>query len=486
MSDERNNKRTSPRHQQVEDDESDLPEHTISMRSALQQCIQLSESLALMTSCKETPYVVQVDSKMKQKADTLNDRRQQCYIEFWKNLKGFRNGGTMIPIISADEITSPQKFREEFHCQNLPCLIQYEVSETAAAEIQPFAYVNKKWRTGNHQEINRDWFVEHVGADTQVPLRYSRNSTSLDSEGRATECETRQMSMSEWIQMLNKSDTDQEVSYYLKDWHLVSLLNETEKDVRQNNPVYMCPDIFQYDLLNPFLSAFTKGDYKFCYWGPQRSKTLRHSDVLHSFSWSYNVHGTKRWTFFSSDDDDRQFTVLQKAGQAMFVPCTWQHEVENMEETISINHNWITVANIDKTWECLLMEMKEIEHELEGWGIIQGNESYLESCESMLRGCVGLNATAFFAMTLLRLLELLVIATKPQTTKETGEGTIDHSSDELAFDCYRLVRMIQLMMKNKYVQLEKRIEAVTMSKELAEDSFKVASTAFSLVCIRYE
>jgi hypothetical protein len=132
------------------------------------------------------------------------------------------------------------------------------------------------------------------------------------------------------------------------------------------------------------------------------------------------------------------------------------------------------------------MEMKEIEHELEGWGIIQGNESYLESCESMLRGCVGLNATAFFAMTLLRLLELLVIATKPQTTKETGEGTIDHSSDELAFDCYRLVRMIQLMMKNKYVQLEKRIEAVTMSKELAEDSFKVASTAFSLVCIRYE
>lgn len=476
------NRCTLSQHQQGDDDEIDLPEFSISMRAALQRCIDLSESLASMAAGKD--YVLHVDARIKQKADTLNTTRKERYFEFWKKLDGLsqKDRGTMMtPILVANEISS-HHFREQFHCQNLPCLIQLDVS-TPGAETQPFDYVNKNWRSDNRQEINRDWFIENVGALTQVPLRFSTTEASLDSEGRATECETRHVSMSEWVEMSSNRDGAKGPFYYLKDWHLVSLLNENGGKLRQSDPLYTCPDIFQVDLLNPFFSTFTNGDYKFCYWGPEGSKTLRHADVLHSFSWSYNVHGTKRWTFFSNDSHDRQFTVIQKAGQAMFVPCTWQHEVENMEETISINHNWITVANIDKTWECLLSEMKEIENELERWGITEETESYIESCESMLRGCVGLNVTAFFAMTLLRLLEVLVEAASTHTTKRRAGSSIGSRTDGLSFDCYRLLTMVELIMGNKYVQLEQRIKAVTMSTVLAKESLRVALLTSSVVSL---
>eukprot|EP00980_Cylindrotheca_fusiformis_P000475 scaffold119_cov131-Cylindrotheca_fusiformis.AAC.5 len=492
MIDENNPVRSSLQHQQIDDDETDLPEHTISMRSALRRCIQMSERLELMKSSNPKPLMaVHVNEKMRHRADSLEATRQEACSKFWRNLEKPQNGGgtKMIPVISSGTM-SAHSFREEFHCKNLPCLIQFQGTDPEA-EIQPFAGVDENWRNSNQEEINRDWFLEHVGANTKVPLRYSSESALLDSEGRATECETKEVSMSEWVEMLgNIGDTPmKETSYYLKDWHLQSQMKQRSCScVNSTDPLYTCPEIFQYDLLNPFLSQFTKGDYKFCYWGPQGSKTLRHSDVLHSFSWSYNVHGTKQWTFFNNTDGAQAFTVIQKAGQAMFVPCTWQHEVENLEETISINHNWITVANIDKTWECLMTEMEEIEHELEGWGFVKDTESYLESCESMLRGCVGLDVTAFFTMNLLRLLELLTanletqtIETQPTKIVEAESG--GNSYNETMFECYRLMQMMKQVMQVKNVQLEKRIQAVTTSKKLAVESIHAASVAFGLVCI---
>ena len=35
------------------------------------------------------------------------------------------------------------------------------------------------------------------------------------------------------------------------------------------------------------------------------------------------------------------FEIIQKSNEALFVPSGWIHQVENLEDTISVNHNWI-------------------------------------------------------------------------------------------------------------------------------------------------
>jgi hypothetical protein len=38
--------------------------------------------------------------------------------------------------------------------------------------------------------------------------------------------------------------------------------------------------------------------------------------------------------------------VIQEAGEVIFVPSGWHHSVENLDDTISINHNWFNGFNI--------------------------------------------------------------------------------------------------------------------------------------------
>jgi hypothetical protein len=420
---------------QVTDDH-DLPDHTLSMRSAARHCLELFQKLP------DVMPALDVAEKNETEQGMLLER-QQAYEEFWS-----RESPTM-EIVDASEFSSPRDFRKGFHDRNLPCLINGLESY--------FERANKAWR-GPHNTINREWFAKNLGEETLVPLRYQpQQKDKLDEDGRASECQTKQVPMKEWIGVLQEGDesTDEKKNpYYLKDWHL--LLQLEQEQSRSIPKLYTCPEIFQFDLFNSFLTKFTKGDYRFCYWGPKASSTVRHSDVLHSFSWSYNVVGSKEWTFYK---DHQQFTIVQTAGQAVFVPCTWQHQVVNLEETISINHNWITTANIDQTWGCLKTEMKAIEKELKEWGV----DDNIESCESMLRGCVGLDVTAFFFMVLSRLLKLLL----------SFEPTEEDWS-ERSFDIYRLTRSIRCLLDADYIQLKGRLGAVLQSKDLAMESYMVA------------
>jgi hypothetical protein len=421
----------------IDNDENDLPNHTISMRQAFRFCQNIVSSQKLK--------FVRGDKDQHEAMSTLASQRIEACRQFW-------NDTPQIETVTAASL-SPCDFRKMFHNRNLPAVVVGLDEETC------FASIVKKWRLADGS-INRQWFLDNIGEDTLVPLRQQHLATELDEEGRAEECETRQVAIKEWFEYLDTANGDNELhpSLYLKDWHLLLLLQE-----RSSNqlPLYECPKFFQYDLLNSFLTKFTKGDYKFCYWGPSLSSTTKHSDVLHSFSWSFNVAGTKEWTFYSPFGSE-SLTVIQRAGECMFVPCTWQHQVVNLEEkeTASINHNWITVANIDQTWECLVIEMRAVEKELYAWGI--GDEN-IESRESMLRGCVGLDVTAFFFMLLTRLLELL--------SEENANNA------ETSFDVYRLIDMLQLLVDDKKVRVKDRLAAVLQSEAYAQESMELAAKA---------
>jgi hypothetical protein len=409
--------------------------------------------------------------------------------------------------------------------------------------------------------IDTEWFLNEIGRSTLVPVRKQpqlqsqkenevvegeeedydsdkhhdkHGSTStdedededdvglLDEDGRATECETIEMNMEDWIERMknirnknndngnDNNDDDEEKesvdpNLYLKDWHLQNIIEdrwsvvteptsiqrssssnelssclhqncENEIDIHENEnkdrqelnmknfaamtatstsatntnitntpkkTLYTIPKIFAGDVFNPFLLANGGGDYRFVYWGPKGSHTSIHSDVLHTFSWSFNVFGEKKWVFYppsstNNDDNDigshkdttskdssnvtsdeiaSSFEIIQKTGETIYVPSGWKHSVHNLQETLSINHNWMTSSTLDEMYKCILCEIKAIDKELMNWGMLlnaddndNDNDNDCDSPivslelfrirEDMLRGCVGLDVTSFCVMIL--------------------------------------------------------------------------------------
>jgi len=365
----------------------------------------------------------------------------------------------------------------------------------------------RRRRTGRRaqEEEEENGCSDNVDNDIDIDLPLD------DNDGRATECETKEMTLVEYFALLdraaaavaaaaadttnnndgdnnNEEDEEEDLSkYYLKDWHLVSWLRRHRPDVL---PLYEVPECFGVDVLNAFLTRFTDGDYRFCYYGPAQSATSLHSDVLHSFSWSYNVCGTKEWTFYCPDDvhseasenDTFSFVVRQEAGECMFVPAGWKHKVVNLEETLSINHNWVTSANVDLVWDCMQSEMRQIDAELRKWGPDTGSDEDMESRESMLRGCVGLDVTAYFFMLIYSTIQVLQKwANTTSSIGYNGETILLDDYWEFWFDLTRFCDMLQLLYSDQRLRLTDRLEATLHGKELRRHAAQLGSDI--LACI---
>lgn len=441
-------------------------------------------------------------------------------------------------------LKSTHQFKQKYCVKNIPCLIrgleqthfkdissqwrrssivnnhnlppQFDMnSEAARGAISSAFNSNVATSTNAQIVVNTEWFSTFVGDDSVVPVRINNNQpgrgSNLDDDGRAQECETVEMKLSEWIdecrgrveQFHSGGRSGEEgPRHYLKDWHLVNFLSQRIESL-PSWPLYTTPSFFQRDLLNDFLRLYTDGgDYKFVYWGPSGSTTTLHSDVLHSFSWSYNVVGMKKWIFHVpelpgiNDNDGRgepyiskKFEVIQNTGETIFVPATWKHEVVNLVETISINHNWITAANVDLSWQCLLTEISSIETELQSWGHIPCHD--FAARENMLRGCIGLDVTSFFFMVLVELIRLLSSLYGDDCDESVGEE-VDSSKgclSDLAYTIFRLRNMLCIIMEKSLkimdggdcdVRLEDRLSSVLESQELAQEALSCASNVVKM------
>ncbi|KAL3152641.1 hypothetical protein ABBQ32_001655 [Trebouxia sp. C0010 RCD-2024] len=47
---------------------------------------------------------------------------------------------------------------------------------------------------------------------------------------------------------------------------------------------------------------------------------------------------------------------IQESGETIFVPSGWHHTVHNLEDTLSINHNWLNGYNMHWAWALLQQE----------------------------------------------------------------------------------------------------------------------------------
>ena len=407
-----------------------MSDHTAQMRRELHYCDVVSRDESIIHFKKESLHRL---VQMNELAKTISDVRRTSLDWFRK----VHLPSKTIPQLHVAEI-SPTEFRHKFLKGNLPCLLR-------GLNDYQFAPLSSKWKAPN-DTINRDWFIDMLGHDALVPVR-QQSTGAIDNDGRAEECNTVEYSIQQWV------EAQQEPNMYLKDWHLIKYL----QDRCICETLYEVPDFFQRDLLNDFLTRVTGGDYKFVYWGPAGSQTPIHSDVLNSFSWSYNVVGTKKWIIYLPDEDV-SIVVYQQVGECMFVPSGWRHEVMNLVETLSINHNWVTSANIDQLISCVLSEMKAVETECNAWGI---HVNDFEARETMLRGCAGLNVTSCFFLVLSSLLDLV---------RRESCTSVDFENDSAV-----LKGTLQSLVQNdEQIGLQHRLSAVLASDALAKKALRLA------------
>ncbi|EFN85605.1 JmjC domain-containing protein 4 [Harpegnathos saltator] len=206
---------------------------------------------------------------------------------------------------------------------------------------------------------------------------------------------------------------------YLKDWHCVKNFPGV--------PIYEVPQYFVSDWLNEYYIAHPElnDDYMFVYMGPKESWTPLHADVFTSYSWSANIVGRKRWLLFPPHEEDRlrdlygqlaydaaseelndrtkykmydstklkYLDVIQEAGEIIFVPSGWHHQVWNLRDTISINHNWINGCNIINVWLALKKELRSVMKEVDD---CKDMKNWNEHCQLMLKTSYGMDYKQFF------------------------------------------------------------------------------------------
>ncbi|XVE57180.1 hypothetical protein DITRI_Ditri04bG0071200 [Diplodiscus trichospermus] len=234
-----------------------------------------------------------------------------------------------------------------------------------------------------------------------------------------------------WLQVSSENIVGNDNSVlYLKDWHFVKEYPEYL--------AYRTPLFFSDDWLNLYLDNYRMhddpdtyqgnndiccSDYRFVYMGAKGSWTPLHADVFRSYSWSANVCGKKKWFFLPplqcsllfdrnmknsvynifDDISETKFPDFKKAiwleciqeqNEIIFVPSGWYHQVHNLEDTISINHNWFNAYNLSWVWDLLVRDYKEAREYIED--IKDICDDFEGLCQRNLAANTGMNFNDFF------------------------------------------------------------------------------------------
>eukprot|EP00268_Persea_americana_P061237 TRINITY_DN7714_c0_g1_i14.p1 TRINITY_DN7714_c0_g1~~TRINITY_DN7714_c0_g1_i14.p1 ORF type:complete len:350 (-),score=51.63 TRINITY_DN7714_c0_g1_i14:23-1072(-) len=164
-------------------------------------------------------------------------------------------------------------------------------------------------------------------------------------------------------------------------------------------------------------------DYRFVYMGAKGTWTPLHADVFRSYSWSANVCGKKKWHFLApsqchllfdmsmknsvydifDDVSETKFPGFKKTlwlectqeqNEIIFVPSGWYHQVLNMEDTVSINHNWFNAYNLSWVWKLLWKDYKEAKEYIDD--IRDICDDFEGLCQRNLAANTGMNFIDFF------------------------------------------------------------------------------------------
>ncbi|KAI0077514.1 Clavaminate synthase-like protein [Panus rudis PR-1116 ss-1] len=241
-------------------------------------------------------------------------------------------------------------------------------------------------------------------------------------------------------EVISKWKENEHCSLYVKDWHLA---RDLEKENQKSSPFYDTPVLFRDDWMNSYYTGHTDDDFRFVYMGAEGTFTPLHRDVYTSYSWSTNIFGRKRWWLFPPeqtpylfmknrnvnvydirkvDEEDfpdirkaKPIVVEQEAGETIFVPSGWYHQVENLTFCISINHNWCNSVNLPSLYASMCTKVVEVENALEDVRELlssQAHESnewkaeWVQIVQNVVKQDAGWNWITFWKMILHVLLNL--------------------------------------------------------------------------------
>ncbi|KAF0697467.1 Aste57867_11851 [Aphanomyces stellatus] len=303
-------------------------------------------------------------------------------------------------------VLSYEAFCDTYMAKNVPVLVS-----NVGADWPVF----RQWRDATGR-VDHNALAAAFG-DAQVPV-----VSFGQAEAGYGEDEDRQlMRLGDYLVLLATGQSQR----YMKDWHFT-------RDF-PTAAMYTTPLYFQDDWLNWWWGRkCDNDDYRFVYFGPGGSFTPLHHDVLESYSWSINIVGQKEWllyppsqtpklldrfgrtsardattanaTQFPGVASARHVTIVQDVGTALFVPSGWYHQVRNLGETLSINHNWFNAYTLRRIWAFLQRELQAVEREIahcrDGF---DSDDEWTNHCQLLLRANIGMNMGEFRDLLVARL-----------------------------------------------------------------------------------
>lgn len=337
-------------------------------------------------------------------------------------------------------------FFENFLLCNRPCIIKNVSNDWEAS---------KNWVKNN--SLNVDYFNETYGNAT-VPV--------ADCGKKVYNVQEKQMMklnvyLHKWEEDVNNETRG---NLYLKDWHFT-------KEFRFDR-VYRVPSYFASDWLNEYFSrnADLDDDYRFVYIGPTGSWTPFHADVFTSYSWSVNICGEKKWLIFPPGEENKfrdnlgnlqydlechlgeleKYVIYQKQGEAIFVPSGWHHQVWNVKDTVSINHNWINGCNISYMWESLYNNLQKVKKEIED---CRDMENWMEQCQIVLQASYGFDYFKFYFFLRDVARPRVHALRKSESFKVYGDWEIGRN--HMLFDLKRISNALKLLTRDEdFMSLE--------------------------------
>uniref|UniRef100_M4BH57 JmjC domain-containing protein n=2 Tax=Hyaloperonospora arabidopsidis (strain Emoy2) TaxID=559515 RepID=M4BH57_HYAAE len=109
--------------------------------------------------------------------------------------------------------------------------------------------------------------------------------------------------------------------------------------------------------------------------------------------------------------------VVQETGDAIFVPSGWYHQVKNLKDTISINHNWFNGYNIREVWGFLKREYAAVEHELDDLkeiGLV--GRDFVDQCQVVMLANTGMNYVEFRELLYAKTIKMLSWCEHPENS----------------------------------------------------------------------
>lgn len=146
-------------------------------------------------------------------------------------------------------------------------------------------------------------------------------------------------------------------------------------------------------------------------------------------------------------DSVKYFEVIQEPGEAIFVPSKWHHQVWNLDDTISVNHNWINGCNIDTMWLSLSNHLISVKNEIQDCTDMPDFEDH---CQIMLKASFGINFQDFYkfiAYIAKKRIEFLKNSEDVQLFERRKLG-----KNHAIFDLLCIYSVVELMLKHEDVR----------------------------------